>query len=101
MLGMFLAECKSHLPALDSRFRSMIARRTHILRGKICVDGKAHLLCIRDNLLDGHWCWESPAPANIESTCTKILDAANESACIRGESEVTGRVEGGLQKLTR
>ena len=68
---MFLVECKSYLPGLDSRYRAMITRRTHVLRGKTCVDGKAHLLCHRDNLLDDRWSWDSPAPANIEAVCTQ------------------------------
>ena len=65
LLGMFLVECKSYLPGLDSRYRSMITRRTHTLRGKTCVDGKAHLLCHRDGLLDNVWSWESPAPTDV------------------------------------
>ena len=77
---MFLVECKSYLPGLDSRYRAMITRRTHVLRGKTCVDGKAHLLCHRDNLLDDRWSWDSPAPANIEAVCSTILDEQNELA---------------------
>ena len=82
LLGIFLVECKSHLPGLDSRYRSMISRRTHMLRGKTIVDGKAHLLCHRDGLLDGRWSWEDPAPADVETACSTILDEVNAKALL-------------------